>query len=172
MTKKNCRAWWIRSVQLNHSDSVFYRTWLNSKTFKPMTLFWARPFFLFFFVTSTTHATYARILWTHANHATHETTQPLYPRHPQNHATTLSTPPTNPRYPRYLEFKKFWLKDFVMFTPTVLRCIYYFISVNFDWLYWKWALKQVFFSFWFSVVSLLRFLVLWKIKKKSGKNKN
>ena len=34
------------------------------------------------------------------------------------------------------------------------------IFIIFDWLYWKWALKQVFLSFWLSVVLLLLFLEL------------
>ena len=39
--------------------------------------------------------------------------------------------------------------DHILFSPVI-----------FDLLYWKWAPKQIFFSFWLSIVSLLRFLVL------------
>ena len=50
-----------------------------------------------------------------------------------------------------------------MLTHKVLRCKCYFSSMIFDWLYWKWALKQFFFSFWLSVVSLLRLLVYYRV---------
>ena len=35
--------------------------------------------------------------------------------------------------------------DHILFSPLI-----------FDWLYWKWALKQVLFSFWLAVVSLVQ----------------
>ena len=53
-----------------------------------------------------------------------------------------------------------------------MRCTCYFSAVISCWLYGEGALKQVLFSFWLSVVLLLRFLVLkiinvlWKNKKK------
>ena len=63
-----------------------------------------------------------------------------------------------------------------------LICLFYFSPVIFDWLYWKWALKQVFLSVWLSVALLLQFLVLqiisvlWKflknVEKKEEQIKN
>ena len=43
-----------------------------------------------------------------------------------------------------------------------IKCKFYFSYVIFDWLYWKWAIKQVFFPFWLPVVSLLRLLVNYR----------
>ena len=60
-----------------------------------------------------------------------------------------------------------------MFTNTVLTCICYLVP----WFltdYWKWALKQVFFSFWSFcciITPIYGITVLWKIKK-IRKNRN
>ena len=89
-------------------DSVFYRVWLNSKTFKPHGCFWPTPLF----------DPRTKILWTHATDAkcfTHVTCAKIFgptlntpttlkfdQLQPQIHAPTLPTSPTNQRYPSYL----------------------------------------------------------------------
>ena len=80
-------------------DCVFYRLWLNDKSFKPTPLFWFtlkfRPM-LFFWSTPgfLTHANFlihlvfflihSKILWTYSNHATHK------PMKPCTHATNTT----------------------------------------------------------------------------------
>ena len=72
MKKKSCNACWIQLVQLNHvqKQSVFYRAWLKSKSFK------LTPFFF-----------HAKILWAHV---THEHKHPRYPPHTRTHVTHVT----------------------------------------------------------------------------------
>ena len=85
--------------------SVFYRVWLNSKTFTH-TAFLTNANHATYAKIST-HATHAKILWTHATHAkiSVHATHITYAKILWTHATQAPgaqiwpTPPTHPRYP-------------------------------------------------------------------------
>ena len=100
-TKGSCRVCWNWLLQLVYiRQNVFYRVWLNSKTFKPQRpekyLFWLAPFYL-----DTSHFfnprqnfmdprhqrhffDHAKILWTHLCTKFYEPTPPTNPGYPRN----------------------------------------------------------------------------------------
>ena len=82
--------------------SVFFRVWLNSKTFNHAAFLTHANHAIH--AKMSTHATHAKILWTHAKISTHATHAKILRTHATHatHAKIWPTPRTHARHPRYL----------------------------------------------------------------------